>query len=204
MSSKQVISFLIFSLTVLALSLVITFGVILPSKKKLSEPEKIPVYAFNYGSSNSSEIRSIDNEFSFKNSIIFSPTQTADFSTSFVCFLGDRVADGVEMSSTRMLDYVCVIPFAINNYALDDIGFSVTVSLDGGLSSAIDYKIYDYSDKNYKTPSQINVNYSGADDDLKLKSGKQANFCLVACANSSATQEQLNSGVKINIIVKFN
>ena len=204
MSSKQVIGFLIFALTVLALSLIITFGVVLPAKKKLSEPDRIPTYVFNYGTTNPDYVRSLDNELSFKNSISFRPTQTSEFSTGFVHYLGDRVADGVEMSTTSLLGYVCAIPFAVNNYALDDISFSLTVTLDGELKDSISYKIYDYSDKTYKDVGQINAAFSGASESLKLTSGKQANFCLVACATGSLTQTQLDSGVKINIIVKFN
>ena len=205
MSTKQVISFVVLTATILITSLVLTFTLIRP-KKLVTQAQQIYAYSFNIGGENDTSIKQTNsNELRLTNAVAFSPSKTTEFSSSFLCFK-NTLQDGVEMSNTQNFDYVCAIPFTISNKNQSKLEFNLEVKVDGdNLNSFIDYKVYDFVDKQYKTVGEIN------NDDYTVISAKMneinanssANFCLVAYALNDGAQF-IGESVNINILLTVN
>ena len=201
MSSKKIISFVILTATILITSLVLTFALIKP-RTLVTNAQAIQTYNFNIGAFNSSKIHQINNEYKLTEDVKFSPTRTTEWSDEFVCYK-DLVGDGVEMSNTQLLNYVCVIPFEISNKNQNNITFNLNVLLSGGdLKEHVVYKIYDFVDKEYKTCEQINTeNYASTSKRInQILANSSANFCLVACADMSG-ESNLGDNVYVNVVV---
>ena len=184
MNTKQLISFIIASSTILIASIIITITVILPTKPP-SKPAEITAYAFNFNLTNDASIYKLtgDNRLKLSNDVEFKPTKATEFSENFVSFKGASVNDGVEYATTKAADFVCVIPFTIFNNFDDSMNFSVKVNIGAkgratALADSVTYKIYDYTDKTYKSID------TGT---LIAKTG--VHFCLVAVAEPGRESE---------------
>jgi|GEM_PF-5950991 len=203
MNSKQIFSLLIAAGTILAVSLVLSLYAVKPNVSA-STVSPIAAYEFNIGSTNDDAVRVTSNKLKLSNAVNFAPTRTVEWSTNFVTYLGTTVSEGVELASTQTGEFVCVIPFAINNYKEDSVMFNISVSIDGGmLRNFIDYKIYDFVDKQYKTCEEINNSiYRVLNVSVnEIKANSSRNFCLVACAGVGA-QDYLGDSVNININIE--
>lgn len=196
MSAKKVISFLIASTSILVASLIITFAVILPTRT-VPLPDSIKSYAFCFNESNDATITQISNtRLKLSQNVEFKPSMATTWQDGFMTFKGATVADGVEFSNTLYSEYVCAIPFSIFNNHSRDILFKLNVELSGDetLANAIEFKIYDYFDKSYKTMEEINGIVGSGKYEInnrpynELLQTQTANYCLVAIASKEKSQ----------------
>lgn len=207
MTAKKVISFLIASSAILVASLIITFTVILPTQT-VSQPKSLTAYAFCFNVENDSSIYKIsDTRLKLSQNVEFHPTQSTDWSNEFLTFKGSTVAEGVEYRNTQMSEYVCAIPFTIFNNYDRKIEFKLNVEVSGNeeLANNIEYKIYDFCDKQYKTVSEINCvsgegRYSYNNSPYnELLAYQTSHYCLVAIVSGQNEIDFSNSLAFVNI-----
>lgn len=187
MSAKQIMGFLIASVAFLAVSLLVTFVVIVP-QLQIKNPAQIVCYAFNFNTNNDSKIISVGGKSRLKmaKAVRFSPNQKAEWCEDFMSFKGTTIEQGVEFRDTKVGEYVCAIPFSINNSFDNQINFKI--SIDGCDENKIEYKIFDFADQTYKTLSQLNGDTAdcryvkNGTQFNQLNSGETGNYCFVAVA----------------------
>ena len=201
MSSRKVLGFLIATGTLLAVSLVITFTLILPNHFNTKVGEVL-AYSFNVGGENDSKISEMaTDKLSLTKSIVFSPTKSVEWSDGFVCY-GNTIDDGVEYSNTQTSKYICAIPFTVSNCKESEIKFTVEIMLSGALQDSVSYKVYDYGDKKYKSLNEINIGYYEFDSSLisKLEAKTSKSFCLVCYAegDGQALTEKSNINIQVS------
>ena len=200
MSSKKVVGFLIATGTLLIVSLVITFTLILPNHFN-TKVNEVLAYSFNVGGENDERISEMaTDKLSLTKSIVFSPTKSVEWSDGFVCY-GNTIDDGVEYSNTQTSKYVCAIPFTVSNCKETEIKFKVEVMLSGALQDSVCYKVYDYVDKKYKSLNDINIGYYEFESSeiSRLESNSSKSFCLVCYAEGDGGELSEKSNINIQI-----
>ena len=199
MSSKKVVSFFIVALAVLCVSAIITVALVF-SGQKITAPESIVAYSFNFYETNNSNIRErSSSKLTLAESVVFKPTQATEWNDNYVSYK-ETASDGVDYAITKYAKYVCAIPFTAKNGGTVDKHFKIDLSSDGmitatsiELKNSLIVKIYCYETETYYTEAEFNS------ANLEAIAGQVYNFCLVAVSNE-ANCEGVNFGTdKANI-----
>ncbi|MBQ7579136.1 MAG: hypothetical protein IJT25_01240 [Clostridia bacterium] len=189
MSSKKVISFFIVAVAVLLVSAVACVGIVL-GRKKITAPQIISSYAFNFYETNSSEIRErSSSKLTLNQAVSFKPSQSTSFSENFFHKNGDSASDGVDYSITKYSSYVALIPFTAKNGSELDKHFKIDLSSEdiitastASMKESLLIKIYCYETDSYYTEEEFNS------ANLEAKPGQICNFCLVAICDETKSE----------------
>lgn len=203
MSAKKIIGFFIATGTLLAVSLVLTFTLILPNHFNTKYDNEVICYAFNVGGDNDSKIAEVtETTLTLAKSVKFAPNKSVEWSDGFLCF-GNTINDKIEYSNTQTSNYICAIPFSVSNSTSDEIKFRVDVMVTGELEGEVSYKIYDYSDKKYRTQVEINTGFHDFDSKeiSRLETNSSISFCLVCYVDGSGETIEDSANVNVQIVM---
>ena len=185
MSSKKIVSFFIVAVAVLCVSAVISVALVL-SRQKITPTEPLVAYSFNFYETNDETIRERStSKLTLSKSVVFKPTQAADWSNNYVTFK-DFASDGVDYAISCYSKYVCAVPFTAKNGGLADQHFRIDLSGDGLITAtsqafkdSLTIKIYCYETETFYTEDEFNS------ANLEANAGQPLNFCLVAVSDET-------------------